>query len=85
MTNDQAIDIRSTLVAMFEAIEKKENIAEQLLKLDDIQRGLDNSTPAQLRHFLERRSYTKALEYLETGMVIDDPNRPDCDDHPTEH
>ena len=71
MTTDQAIDIRSTLVAMFDAI-------------DDIQRTLDNGAPAQLRHFLERRSYTKALEYLETGMVIDDPNRPDCGDHPHE-
>ena len=82
MTTHQAIDIRSTLVSMFEAIEKKKNIAEHLLKLDDLQRTLDNNAPAQLRHFLERRSYTKALEYLETGIVIDDPNRPDCEEHP---
>lgn len=82
MTSDQAIDIRATLLAMFEAIDKNENIAEHLIKLDDIQRGLDRGVPAQLRHFLERRSYVKALEYLETGLVIDDPNRPDCDDHP---
>lgn len=82
MSQDLAQDIHSTLVAMFEAIEKKENITDHILKLDDIQRGLDNNTPAQLRHFLERRSYAKALEYLETGIVIDDPNRPDCDDHP---
>lgn len=82
MTTDQAIDIRSTLVSMFEAIENKTNIAEHLLKLDDLQRTLDNDTPAQLRHFLERRSYTKALEYLQTGIVIDDPNRPDCEEHP---
>lgn len=82
MTSEQAMALRATLVAMFEAIDKNENIAEHLIKLDDIQRGLDRSAPAQLRHFLERRSYVKALEYLETGMVIDDPNRPDCDDHP---
>ena len=82
MTSEQAMDMRSTLVAMFEAIDKNENIAEHLIKLDDIQRGLDRSAPAQLRHFLERRSYVKALEYLETGLVVDDPNRPDCDDHP---
>lgn len=82
MTSEQAMDMRSTLVAMFEAIDKNENIAEHLIKLDDIQRDLDRSAPAQLRHFLERRSYVKALEYLETGMVVDDPNRPDCDDHP---
>ncbi len=82
MTSEQAMALRATLVAMFEAIDKNENIAEYLIKLDDIQRGLDRSAPAQLRHFLERRSYVKALEYLETGMVIDDPNRPDCGDHP---
>ena len=82
MTSEQAMDLRATLVAMFEAIDKNENIAEHLIELDDIQRALDRSAPAQLRHFLERRSYVKALEYLETGMVIDDPNRPDCDDHP---
>ena len=82
MTSEQAMALRATLVAMFEAIDQNENIAEHLIKLDDIQRGLDRSAPAQLRHFLERRSYVKALEYLETGMVIDDPNRPDCDDHP---
>lgn len=82
MTTDQAIDIRSTLVSMFEAIENKENITKHIFKLDDLQRSLDNNAPAQLRHFLERRSYTKALEYLQTGIVIDDPNRPDCEDHP---
>ena len=82
MTSEQAMALRATLVAMFEAIDKNENIAEHLIKLDDIQRGLDRNAPAQLRHFLERRSYVKALEYLETGMVIDDPNRPDCGDHP---
>jgi len=81
MTVSQAAEIRSTLIEMFEAIDKKENIAEHLIKLDDIQRSLDRDTPAQLRHFLERRSYTKALEYLDTGTFIDDPNRPDCDDH----
>ena len=52
MTSDQAIDIRATLLAMFEAIDKNENIAEHLIKLDDIQRGLDRGVPAQLRHFL---------------------------------
>ena len=82
MTVSQAAEIRSTLIEMFEAIEKKENIAEHLLKLDDIQRSLDRDTPAQFRHFLERRSYTKALEYLDTGTFIDDPDRPDCDAHP---
>ena len=43
MTFEQAMALRSTLVAMFEAIDKNENIAEHLIKLDDIQRGLDRT------------------------------------------
>ena len=84
MTATHVEDLKNTLKGMFNAIEKKENIAEHILKLDDIQREISNTAPAQLRHFLERRSYTKALEYLETGIVIEDPNRPDCEDdaHP---
>ncbi|MDP6037309.1 MAG: hypothetical protein QGG64_02055, partial [Candidatus Latescibacteria bacterium] len=73
MTTDLAINIRTTLISMFDTIEKKENIAEHLLKLDDLQRGFDKNTPVQFRHFLEHRSYAKALEYLEAGIVIDDP------------
>jgi hypothetical protein len=84
MTATHVATLKETLQNMFEAIEKKENIAEHILKLDAIQKEVANSAPAQLRHFLERRSYTKALEYLQTGIVIDDPNRPDCEDdaHP---
>lgn len=86
MTATHVEELKNTLQSMFDAIAKKENIAEHILKLDDIQSEIANTAPAQLRHFLERRSYTKALEYLETGIVIDDPNRPDCDDnaHPQE-
>ncbi len=79
MTANQAMDIRSTLVAMFEAIDKQENIAEHLLKLDDMQRNLDHSAPAQLRHFLKRRSYTKALEYLAAVYNCDGSMTPRLD------
>lgn len=83
MTTTQVHDLKYTLTAMFDAIAKKENVAVHLLKLDDLQRAVAPTAPPQLRHFLERRSYVKALEYLQTGIVIDDPNRPDCDEpHP---
>lgn len=84
MTATHVSDLKDTLKGMFEAIEQKENIVDHILKLDDIQREIADTAPAQLRHFLERRSYIKALEFLETGVVIDDPNRPDCEDdaHP---
>lgn len=83
MTSIQAKDLKTTLTAMFDAIAKKENVADHLLKLDALQRAIAPTAPPQLRHFLERRSYVKALEYLQTGIVIDDPNRPECDEpHP---
>lgn len=85
MTAAHIEDLKSTLKGMFDAIEKKENIAEHILKLDQLQNEIANTAPAQLRHFLERRSYTKALEYLQTGIVTDDPNRPDCDDNAHPH
>ena len=49
---------------MFCAIEKKENIVEHMLKIEEIQQEISHTAPAQLRHFLERRSYAKAFEYL---------------------
>lgn len=73
-------ELKTALSSMFSAIEKKENIVEHMLKIEGIQQEISHTAPAQLRHFLERRSYTKAFEYLQTGIVIDDPNRPDCDD-----
>ncbi|MBT3601786.1 MAG: hypothetical protein HOE48_20415 [Candidatus Latescibacteria bacterium] len=84
MTAAHVEDLKDTLKGMFQAIEEKTNIVDHILKLEDLQREIASTAPAQLRHFLERRSYIKALEYLETGIVIDDPNRPDCEDdaHP---
>ena len=38
-----------------------------LRQVDDLTRALGPDTPPQLRHFLQRRSYVKALEYLQQG------------------
>jgi hypothetical protein len=37
------------------------------LRLDNLEAKLSSALDPQLRHFLQRRSYTKALEYL-TGL-----------------
>ena len=34
------------------------------------------------QHSLEHRNYTKALDYLPTGLVIEAPDQPDCDSKP---
>lgn len=80
MTKDQAHSLRSTLVDMMTRIEKKEPILEQLEQIGKLQVEVAPTAPAQLVHFLERRSYAKALEFLEHGFITDDPNRPDCDE-----
>ena len=38
-----------------------------LRHVDALTQSLGPETPAQLRHFLQRRSYMKALEYLQSG------------------
>ena len=38
-----------------------------LRRVDGLTQSLGPDTPPQLRHFLERRSYVKALEYLQSA------------------
>ena len=38
-----------------------------LSRVDGLTQSLGPDTPPQLRHFLQRRSYVKALEYLQQG------------------
>ena len=63
MTVSQATEIRSTLIAMFEAIDKKENIAEHLLKLDDIQRSLDR------RYASTTQTFSRATELYQSSRI----------------
>ena len=80
MNQDQAIALKVNLATMMDRIEKKEPILEQLEQIGRIQAEIAGTAPAQLSHFLERRSYAKAIEYLNHGAIIDDPNRPKCDE-----
>ena len=41
-----------------------QNVSE---RIEALERQLAGGLDPQLRHFLQRRSYTKALEYLEAG------------------
>ncbi len=80
MTSVQAATLRNALENLMDAIGKKEPISDHLLNLSTLQRRLAPVTSPHLKHFLQNRSYTKALEYLRNGVVIEDPQRPDCDD-----
>ena len=80
MTSEQAVTLTNTLESLMDAIGKKEPIMEHLLHLSTLQRKLAPVASPHLNHFLQNRSYTKALEFLRNGVVVEDPKRPDCDD-----
>ena len=80
MTPLQAATLINALETLMDAIAKKAPIGDHLVQLSTLQRELSHIASPQLNHFLQNRSYTKALEYLRNGVVIEDPSRPDCDD-----
>ncbi|MDA0748956.1 MAG: hypothetical protein O2954_20755 [bacterium] len=82
MTTDQATLLRDSIQTLLNAIYNKEDITEQLQKVDLLQKELAPSASPQLRHFLENRGYTKALDYLNNNAVTEDPKQPACEgDH----
>ena len=40
------------------------DLGQAIQRVDELAAGLTPADPAELRHFLERRSYSKALEFL---------------------
>ena len=84
MTTLQATALKETLEATFDSISKKEDVTKHLVQISRLQQEVAPTASPELKHYLQNRSYTKALEYLKTGFVIEHPKRPDCDDgdHP---
>lgn len=79
MTATQVMQIKQALEAMFNHVSARESIAQDIVEIERLRLEVQATAPAQLTHYLERRSYTKALDYLQTGIVIEDPDQPDCD------
>ncbi len=52
-------------------------LAEAMRRVEQATMGLGDGAPAQLRHFLERRSYEKALAFLEQRAAGERPGGPD--------
>ena len=71
MTSEQATDLKTTLESMFEHIAQKESIIEDLEQMERIEQEIGSTIPSQLRHYLQRRSYTKALDFLRDDFVTD--------------
>ncbi len=59
-------DLRQVLETMMQRIETGEDIIEQLKQIDALSQELTPTAPKMLLHYLERKSYTKALALLET-------------------
>ncbi len=60
-------ELRKALTEFMAAAETKDagKIVAALARITDCQRALGNKAHPQLRHFLENRSYRKALEFIE--------------------
>lgn len=79
VTTEQATSLKATLESMFDGIAKKQNIMEDLKRIETLSQEIASTAPPMLRHYLQRRSYTKALDLLKEGTVVEDPDRPECD------
>ena len=71
MTAEQATTLKTTLESMFEHIAQKESIVEDLEQIERLQQEIGSTVPSQLRHYLQRRSYTKALDFLKEDFAPD--------------
>ena len=58
------VNLRHALETMMQRIETGENIMEQLERIDVLSQELAPTAPKMLLHYLERKSYTKALAFL---------------------
>ena len=63
---ERFVDLRQALETMMQRIEAGEDIIEQLKQIDALTQELAPIAPKMLLHYLERKSYTKALALLET-------------------
>ena len=64
MQVDGLLELRQVLETMFSRIETGEDILEQLEQINVLHQELDPTAPKMLRHYLEQKSYTKALALL---------------------
>ncbi len=64
MQSEHLSELRQALETMMERIETGEDIMEQLEQIDLLYHDLEPTAPKMLQHYLERKSYTKALALL---------------------
>ena len=73
-------ELHQTLKEMMEQIEAGSaadngvSLADRLRRIDEIRDQMDVDAPQMLRHYLEKRSYSKALDFLEGRDETAAPN-----------
>ena len=69
--NDGRTELTQALESLLRAIgpppAPPAELQAALRRVDGLTQSLGPDTPAPLRHFLQRRSYLKALEYLQSA------------------
>ena len=71
MTTEQVTTLKTTLELMFVHIARKESIVADLEQIERLHQEIGATAPPMLRHYLQRRSYTKALDFLRDDFVAD--------------
>ena len=63
-------ELRNVLTRFMRAAAAKdrEAVATALARVTELQQRLGPDAPEMLRHYLERRSYQKVLDYLNSGQ-----------------
>jgi DNA-binding ferritin-like protein len=65
MTFKEYQKLHDAIESMFTSIaENKNDVAEHVLEVDRLSREMISEVPPMLRHYLERRSYQKALDFI---------------------
>jgi hypothetical protein len=64
MTAQQATTLKETLELMFDHIAKKQDVIEPLQRIEKLHQEIAPTAPPMLDHYLKRRSYAKALDFL---------------------
>jgi hypothetical protein len=71
-------ELRDALAKFMRAAADKDRkaVATALARVTELQQQLGPEAPEMLRHYLERRSYQKALEFLNSGRP--ETEKPQC-------
>lgn len=64
MTIQQKTELQNTLEDMMNRITTGDDIVDQLIQIHQLSAEIEETAPKMLMHYLEKKSYTKALDFL---------------------